>query len=69
MKANGEWVSNPKEWPDVTAVTFETPEDAQKMAEILNDMLLKINCLRTEVLQLRSEVRAIPPKNWTDLGP
>jgi len=49
-------MESPEEWPDITAVAFATKEDAHRMAEILNDMILKIKTLRTELLSLHEQV-------------
>jgi hypothetical protein len=58
-------MGNPEEWPDITAVTFATPDDAKKMAEILNDVFLKLEILRKEVLELR---QLSHHNNWS-VGP
>lgn len=61
---------NPEEWQEIPCVTFATPEDAQKMADILNDMMLKIECLRKELIEVR-RWQVSNQKNWPSgsLGP
>ena len=54
-----------EEWPEVNCISFSTPADAQKMADILNDVFLKLEILRKEVLELR---QLSHNKNW-EVGP
>jgi len=53
-----------EEWPTVFAIKFETPEDASRMASILNEIYLILSQHRKQIEELQKQVRDIPPKDW-----
>jgi len=53
-----------EEWPTVFAIKFETPEDASRMASLLNEIFLILSQQGKQIEELRKRVDNIPPHNW-----